>query len=410
MQRFEQQIRKEISKLLDEQKSQLEFYKNPDNAMEAFGSSLEKVATKLTHYKMIDLRSLLVSLQAKQLNLHSPDGSETNDGEIGDFYNVSTRLLSRIIEIKREKHQQLTHPMVKKIVEFPVFSASNPHVGSDNRDKIQTENGTLEVKRKGLRNAIYRNSQVNSGSQLTIFDQSVMLGIQKLWLNRVMTNKIQEPIKEISFHFSELMEAMEREVNSGLYDKIEESLLTLFSSDTTLVLTDDPYTNEPAETELYHFFTKMRISHARNSATVIFSDDMIQGLYSNDFISISMAQLNDFQGSTAALLYPLLHLWVQEGKKHFELDLDELIGHVNLLSSHRSKAVGIIQTAFNEMKEFDIIRDFSTIKVGNKYALVRFEFHENYLENYQKHRITILKDADHTDWTFTNFESGGDLN
>ena len=394
LRKLKQLVEKFVPILLDKQTDIDKFYKNEDRAKQAFQKELDAYANKLIHQSTLDLRSLELQMKEKNLELEkqilsaSSDQLEESDVQKSSYFQMAITLITRVIETKRAKNQVLTHPLVKSTVVYPTFSVSNPHEGSENQGKIVNQQGIIEVERKGFKKSVYRNKKAG-GSLMTAFDQSVFLGIQKIWLDEYMKRDGESDPMEMSFSFADLVRSMGKEVNTGLYAAIEESLENIYYSDNTLIQEEDPNSKKIGKSIYFHFIQKLEIDHVHYRVSIKFSDEMVASLKKEDFISISIDQLNDFSGNAAQILYPLLNLWVQEDRSEYEMDLDNLIGHLNLISSQRAKAIQILQRAFAEMKENDIIRDYDFPKEGNKYRLVRFEFHDNYVMNYKNHRLKL---------------------
>jgi predicted transcriptional regulator len=273
---------------------------------------------------------------------------------------IATKLLLKTIENKREYQQHFTHPVERNIIEHGVFSSTTPT--EKTLAKMRTKEGSLEQTRNGFRKLYYKNE---NGSLLTTYDTKVFIGILKLW-------EIKGRNSIVSFKFTDLLKEIESDITGGDYKALEKSLYNLATTSIIMEEFKDPHSKKRVKTKIHNPIINAEINHEYGTAEakMELNPYIHQSLLAGNYIKINMGLFNDLARPISKNLYIFIVNKVPDDERI--IPIDPLIEHLGVQGSTRTKCVNAIEDAFQELKDFNVIKDFKLIKKGRFYTEFSF--------------------------------------
>ena len=347
----------------------------------------QRIARRLVKYKLSALTTLYNDSR-DSLHLHREQitNAATNtpiDSEIGSFLEIQASIYKTAIDIKRlENRSQPKHPFSNSLLDYGLFSASTP-----NKKTIAKEYGNSIIQeRNGIKESIYKNKQAVF---LESFDAKVFIGLTKLWFDNGKN-------QEIHVEFKQLIKSYGGTNSGGEIKAVRESLKNVYATSIRMKQYFDPTVSDIIQiTEEYHPIDKIdwilrkgEKEGEETAATIHFHKILHNSLLAGNYSFINMVLFNDLNSAASKLLYMNLIRSVQSNTTIYELD--SLIRHFGIYSKNRADAINTIVQAFEELKDNDVIREFTPIYgKRNKMEYVQFKLSE-WFENQKQSEILSI--------------------
>lgn len=305
------------------------------------GDINELITQVAKHYERLSKHKLnqkFVSTTTELDTLKKLKWKQSENKEIQEkiqLCHIELKVWEKAIHLRTELYGNPKYPLEGNVAEAGAFSVSK-------RRKKASPEGLIERKGRGATIRHYANME------LTVADAKLLLAMHKLWEEKGKG-------KEIEVSFYEIAKKLNRTKSGKTYDDIRESLMTLFR--TEIRFENFVRNGEKIKSQFMHIMQGVAELEAGEKARVRFTDYIYDSLQSGYFIYISMALLEDLSSSAAQGLYPFIA--AQSIKGIHEWYVDELCLTVNITTPRPSERIGIIDNAFQEMKDSGIILTFS---------------------------------------------------
>lgn len=316
--------------------------------------------TKPLLYKSIsELKRISVPLITRYTEIALKDNQNEEVTEEIQLLQHQILILEKAIQIKQKQNRQLSHNMERNFIDHPFISSSSPN--EETLQKQRKKDGSLEVNKTGFRNMHYNNS---NGKLLLPTDARNMLGIFKLWEQKGKNQSFE-------FTFNELLKCVQVEAIGGEYNNLFDSLSNL--GQTSIVMEEffDAEAKKRMRTKIHNPFQDMEIDRTTNTVSVMLSNNLHKNLLIGNVVPISISLFNDLASPTSRALYLILVNKAKDGD--LMLDVEQLLPHLGLHSSEKSKAYSHMQRAFEELQSFDVIQSFDIVRKERRVPVqVRF--------------------------------------
>lgn len=292
--------------------------------------------------------STIVMERSTFLKKHKPDDPEFQSALF------ELELLESVIFEKKEQYQKRNYQVEKNIIEYPVFTSSNKDINT-----LRGVKGVeLVVERNGFRKLTYTNA---NNTLLTAYDLKVLTSLVHIW-------RMKERPKKLEVSLNELTKAMQVESSGGEYKLIFESLNDLWKTELEMEAFYDDKVKENYKIAKRRIITELDGTANRREgeeiewlrAKVKFADWFVDSIESGNYIMISMLLLNDLMTPIAQNLYVNVLSKIKDTRDGDKacFEIDPLINHLDLKDSNRSRIIKKIDSAFKELKDVGVIKDY----------------------------------------------------
>lgn len=337
----------------------------------------EKIET-IQKYRIKDFELLSSEYKTERLTLELSI-YKNNRGDVQEtkcrmqHLDIAERVLQKAKQLRKNRNQKTSKVDTNLLTHSPFFVG-----GSKKRKEEAKANQYVDLDKKGLRKLTYQNKQ---GELLTTKDARTLLTLFALW-------EEQEFQPWLSFTEYQLITKMNMGTGGSIYQMVKSSLERLRNTSVVLQQAYDVDSKKRTVTERFSLIIadKFTVDEDKRGNVwakkydIQFSPYIYRSFNGGYCTLISLAVFNELESDIAKAIYLLISgiKDMDENNNYFlenenyEIPLDELYNSL-FLEGSRYKNKNAVDKGCSELKDVDIINDYTFLKDKNKFTRIRIE-------------------------------------